>query len=108
MDPKDALLALSTFPNEEVARKVVRELVEKKLVACGNLIPRVESIYRWQGKIESSGETLVFFKLCSAGYPAFEKELRQLHPYEVPEIICLNLVEGSPDYLRWMAENCAS
>ncbi len=103
----NALLAISTFPDRETARKIVRSLVEKELVACGNIVPEVESVYRWKGKIESSGECLVLFKLATAGYAAFEKELRSLHPYEVPEIIAIPIANGLPEYLKWIAESCA-
>ena len=104
MKAGEALLALSTFPNEETARRIVRELVELKLVACGNIIPRVESIYRWQGKIETSAETLVLFKLQAASYEPFEERLKSLHPYEVPEIIAVDIARGLPEYLRWIAD----
>jgi periplasmic divalent cation tolerance protein len=101
------LLALSTFPDAETARKTVREIIDAHLAACGNIVPQIESIYRWQGKVESSGEALAFFKLEAARYPEFEEKLRSLHPYDVPEIICMKIEGGSPDYLRWVAESCA-
>ena len=100
----EILLALSTFPDAEVARRIARQLVEEGLVACGNILPQIESIYRWKGKIESGAETLVFFKLPAGRYAAFEEKLRALHPYDVPEIICVNVTNGLPDYLRWVAE----
>ncbi len=108
MAAEEALLALSTFPDAETARGIVRQLVEAKLVACGNIIPQVESIYRWKGNLESSQEALAFFKLSSAGYSQFEEKLRSLHPYDVPEIICVNIAKGLPDYLRWMADSCVN
>jgi periplasmic divalent cation tolerance protein len=101
------LLALSTFPNSETAQKVVHEIVDARLAACGNIIPQIESIYRWQGKVERNPEALVIFKLTEDRYAEFEKKLRSLHPYEVPEIICANITHGLPDYLRWVAESCA-
>jgi periplasmic divalent cation tolerance protein len=107
METAETLLALSTFPDEETARGIVRQLVESNLVACGNIIPQVESIYRWQGKVESSREAIAFFKLPSARYQAFEQRLRALHPYDLPEIICVNVSHGLPEYLRWVAESCA-
>ena len=108
MDAEEALLALSTFPDAETARSIVRQLVEAKLVACGNIIPQVESIYRWEGKVESGQEALAFFKLSSASYGRFEEKLRSLHPYDVPEIICVKIAKGLPDYLRWIADSCVS
>ena len=104
----EVLLALSTFPDVETARRIARELVTENFAACANIVPVVESIYRWQGKIEQSGETLVLFKITTACSAAFQEKLKSLHPYDVPEIICLRVAEGSPEYLRWVAENCAS
>jgi periplasmic divalent cation tolerance protein len=101
------LLALSTFPDVETARRIANQLVEEKFAACANILPGVESIYRWKGKIEKGSETLVFFKLSNDRQSAFQKELRSLHPYEVPEIICIKIDNGLPDYLRWVASSCA-
>jgi periplasmic divalent cation tolerance protein len=100
------LLALSTFPDLETARTISNQLVTEKLVACANILPRVESIYTWKEKIERGNETLVFFKLSEGRQPAFQEKLRALHPYDVPEIIFLPISAGLPEYLRWVAENC--
>jgi len=102
------LLALSTFPDAETARKVSNQLVTEKFAACANILPGVESIYRWKGKIESGNETLVFFKLSEDRQSAFQEKLRSLHPYEVPEIVFVAVASGLTDYLRWVAESCAS
>jgi periplasmic divalent cation tolerance protein len=102
------LLALSTFPDAETARRISNELVTEKFAACANILPGVESIYRWKDKIENGNETLVFFKLSEDRQSAFQHELRSLHPYEVPEIIFVPVADGLPDYLRWVAESCAS
>jgi periplasmic divalent cation tolerance protein len=101
------LLALSTFPDVETARRIANQLVEEKFVACANILPGVESIYRWKGNIETGNETLVFFKLSEDRQSAFQDRLRSLHPYKVPEIICIEIDNGLPDYLRWVASNCA-
>lgn len=101
------LLAFSTFPDADTARSIVRALVEARLAACGNIIPQIESIYRWEGKIESSGEALAVFKLSAGRYPEFEAKLRELHPYDVPEIVSVEVSGGLPEYLRWVAESCA-
>ena len=98
------LLAFSTFPDLEAARRIVRVLVEEKLVACANIIPQIESIYHWQGKIESSNEVLVYFKLPATGYATFERKLKELHPYDVPEIIAVEIRQGLPEYLNWAAQ----
>jgi periplasmic divalent cation tolerance protein len=102
------LLALSTFPDAETARRISNQLVTEKFAACANILPDVESIYRWKEKIETGNETLVFFKLSEDGQSAFQEKLRSLHPYEVPEIIFVPVASGLPDYLRWVAESCAS
>ena len=102
------LLALSTFPDAETARWISNELVTEKFAACANLLPGVESVYRWKEKIENAHETLVIFKLSEDRQAAFQKKLRSVHPYEVPEIIFVQVAGGLPDYLRWIAESCAS
>jgi periplasmic divalent cation tolerance protein len=101
------LLALSTFPDQETAREISNELVTKKLAACANILPGVESIYRWKEKIESGNETLVLFKLSEDRQSAFQEKLGSLHPYEVPEIIFIPISSGLPEYLRWVTENCS-
>jgi periplasmic divalent cation tolerance protein len=101
------VIAFSTFPDAETARKIARELVESALVACANIIPAVESIYYWKEKVETSAESLAVFKLTVACYSDFESRLRALHPYDVPEILRLNIAGGSADYLRWIDETCS-
>src|SRR5256886_13606164 len=100
------LLALSTFPDAETARRISNQLVTERFVACANILPGVESIYRWNERIEIGNETLVFFKLSEDRQAAFQEKLRSLHPYEVPEIIFIPISNGLPEYLRWVAENC--
>ena len=101
------LLALSTFPDQESARRISNELVTEKLAACANILPWVESIYRWKEKIESGNETLMLFKLSEDRQSAFQEKLRSLHPYDVPEIIFVPISSGLPEYLRWVTENCS-
>ena len=103
----ETLLACSTFPEIETARRIAQQLVTENLAACANIIPAVESIYRWQAKIENAQETLVFFKTTAERYDAFQEKLRSLHPYEVPEIICLRIADGLPEYLQWVGEGCS-
>jgi periplasmic divalent cation tolerance protein len=104
--PERIYLALSTFPDRETAQRISNQLVSEKYAACANILPSIESIYRWKGKIESGNETLVFFKLSEDRQSAFQQKLRSLHPYEVPEIISIPISNGLPAYLRWVAENC--
>src|SRR6266496_271789 len=100
------LLALSTFPDAETARRISNQLVTEKFAACANVLPAVESICYWKGKIEAGNETLVFFKLSEDRRSAFQDKLRSLHPYEVPEIIFIPVSSGLPEYLHWVVENC--
>ena len=103
---KKILLTLSTFPDAETARRISTQLITEKFAACANVLPGVESIYRWKEKIESGNETLVFFKVSEERQQAFQDKLRSLHPYEVPEIISCNIDSGLPEYLRWVIGSC--
>jgi len=100
------LLAISTFPDIETARRISNQLITEKFAACANILPGVESIYHWKGKIETGNERLVLFKLSQERQSAFQDKLRALHPYEVPEIIFLRIDSGLPDYLGWIVDNC--
>src|ERR1041385_6573167 len=96
------VLALSTFPDRETAQQISNQLVTEKFAACANILPSIESIYRWKDKIESGNETLVFFKLSEDRQSAFQDKLRSLHPYDVPEVIFVPVAHGLPEYLRWV------
>jgi periplasmic divalent cation tolerance protein len=100
------LLALSTFPDRETAQRTSNQLVTEKFAACANILPGIESIYRWKEKIETSSETLVLFKVSEDRQSAFQEKLRSLHPYDVPEIIFVPISSGLPEYLHWVIENC--
>ena len=95
-------LVICTFPSAEVARQIGTALVEKQLAACVNLVPAIESIYCWQGEIETATETLALFKTTAAAYPAFARELTTLHPYEVPEILAIEPAAVAETYARWL------
>lgn len=101
------LLAMSTFPDVETAERVAEQLIAKRLAACANIGAPVQSLYWWKGKIESAREIMVFFKTTGDRFAEFTSALKALHPYEVPEIICVTVSDGSPDYLRWVEESCA-
>jgi len=98
------VLALSTFPDRETAQRISNQLIAEKFAACANILPAIESIYRWKDKIETGNETLVFFKLSEDRQSAFQDKLRSLHPYEIPEIIFFPISSGLPEYLGWVAE----
>jgi periplasmic divalent cation tolerance protein len=100
------VLALSTFPDPETAREISNQLMSGSFAACANILPAIESIYRWKGEIETGNETLVLFKLSENQQSAFQDKLRSLHPYDIPEIIFVPVAGGLPDYLEWVSENC--
>jgi periplasmic divalent cation tolerance protein len=100
------LLALSTFPDAETAHRISNQLVTEKFAACANILPAVESIYRWKEKMETSAEVIVLFKTTPNRQKDFQEKLRSLHPYDVPEIIFMSITDGLAEYLRWVMENC--
>jgi periplasmic divalent cation tolerance protein len=99
----ETLLVLTNCPDEEVANTIALAVVEARLAACVNILPRVQSIYRWQGRVESATEIPLFIKSTATSYPALESIIRQHHPYDVPEIIALPVTHGLPSYLNWVA-----
>ena len=103
----DVLVVLCTFPDSEQARQIGTVIVEAQLAACVNLLPAVESIYRWQGEIETTAETLAIFKTTAAAFPAFQQMLTELHPYDVPEIVALEPAEIAAPYRAWLLNNVA-
>jgi len=94
--------AFSTFPSAEIAREVSRLLVQKNLVACVNIMPEVESVYQWQGKVCEEKEVLVMMKTTERNLAALELELVDLHPYDIPEFITLEIKSGYQPYLDWL------
>lgn len=96
------LLVLSTVPNAKAGQKIAKSLVGEKLAACVNISAPLHSIYSWKGKLCSEKEQLLLIKTRAALYKKLEKRLRELHPYEVPEIIALPIARGSGDYLAWL------
>ena len=102
---KKILLVICTFPDAAVARQIGTALVEKQLAACVNLIPGMESVYRWQGKVESAAEVMAVFKTSAAVFPEFERELAAMHPYEVPEIVAIEPAAVAETYAEWVVEN---
>jgi periplasmic divalent cation tolerance protein len=102
----DKIVVLATCGSQKEARKIARALVERRLAACVNEIGApVTSVYRWKGKVESAKEFLLVIKTTKKRFAALRKAIRELHSYEVPEIIALPIVEGSRAYLDWIAES---
>ncbi len=99
----EALLILTNCPDEESANAIALAVVEAGLAACVNILPRVQSLYRWQGVIESATEIPLFIKSTATNYPALETLIRARHPHDTPEIIALPITQGLPAYLNWLA-----
>ena len=99
----EALVVLCTAPTVEVAAALARALVEARLAACGNVVPGLRSIYRWQGRVEDQPEVLLVLKTTRERLPALRDELVRRHPYEVPEVLALPVEAGSATYLEWLA-----
>lgn len=95
-------IVLVTAPDLETARLLAKAALEARLVACGNLLPGIESHYWWQEKMESSQETLILFKTRKSRVPALEKLILARHPYDTPEILVLALNAGNGKYLDWL------
>ena len=101
----DKLLVLTTAGSEEEARKIAHTLVERKLAACVNIVPRVHSVYHWQGKVESADEFLLLIKTTKNREEYVRSAIGELHSYELPECIVIGIDGGSEEYLRWVSES---
>lgn len=95
-------VVLCTCPNEDVANEIAEHLVTQKLAACVNIIPGIRSIYLWQGKVERDEEVKLVIKCDSIRFSAVEKAILGIHPYDVPEIIALDIAQGHQGYLDWI------
>lgn len=99
------LTVFCTVPDPETARRIAQTVVYEGLAACVNLLPGLTSVYRWQGEVQESTELLLIIKTRQERYPALEDRIKELHPYEVPEIIALSIEVGSKSYLDWITES---
>ena len=102
MRPARFAVVLVTVPNLATARRLARAALEARLVACANLVPRLESHYWWQGKIQKSAEILVLFKTTGVRLAALERLVLDKHPYETPEFVVLPITHGNKRYLDWL------
>ena len=98
----DAIVVFMTAADAEEAGRLADALVEKRLAACVQILPEIESVYRWQGKVERQREVLLIAKTVSSKFEELEKEVRVLHSYETPEIVAVPLLAGSNPYLAWL------
>ena len=98
-------IVLVTCGSIQEARRMGRVVVEKKLAACANIVPRIESIYRWKGKVERAREVLMLLKTSAARVPQLEREIERAHSYDLPEFVVLPIEAVSKEYLRWIADS---
>ena len=103
--PGDYCCVFVTAPNLTAARKIAVSALSERLVACANLLPKIESHYWWKGQLESSSEVLVLFKTTKKKLPDLERCVVKNHPYETPEVISVSLDHGSEKYLTWIAHS---
>src|ERR1700704_4541441 len=107
MSARQYRIVLVTCGSIAEARRIGRTVVEKKLAACANIVRGVESIYRWKGKVERAREVLVVIKTTVNRLPELERDMKQLHSYDVPEFIVLPIIAGSRRYFVWLRESTA-
>ena len=100
----DALIVLSTYPDVDSAKTLARHLVSQGLAACCNIVPAVTSIYSWNAELQEDTECLVVIKTSIARSEAIQNTISREHPYDLPEIVCLPITDGSERYLQWIAQ----
>jgi periplasmic divalent cation tolerance protein len=100
--PPNALVVLTTLASVEEAVTLIRALLERRLIACGNILPEVRSIYRWEGKVADEREVIVLLKTRVSRVEALEMAFGELHPYKVPELLALPVSAGLHKYLEWI------
>jgi periplasmic divalent cation tolerance protein len=98
----DALVVLVTAPSPEIAATIARACVESRVAACGNVVPGLRSIYRWEGKVQDDAEALLVLKTTRDRFDALREKVLALHPYQVPEVIAVGIEAGSAPYLAWI------
>ncbi len=103
-ETSDAIVVYVTTPAPEVARQIAGELLDKKLIACANLVSPVQSLYSWQGAVQNESETLMIIKTRRSQFDALCRAVQALHPYQVPEIIAIPIILGSTSYLDWIQD----
>jgi periplasmic divalent cation tolerance protein len=101
---EQALLLLTNLADVASARILARALVEQRLAACVNMLPAVQSVYRWNGAVEEAAEVTLLIKTTAARYPELEQAVRRLHPYDLPELIAIPVSAGLPPYLEWISQ----
>jgi len=105
---KKYMVVLVTCPSRKEAQRIARQLLDKKLIACANIINGVESIFRWKGRLDKARESLIIMKTVKNNLKNIEKTVKMIHSYELPEIVALPIVWGSGDYLKWLGDSIKS
>lgn len=103
MSDAQVLMVMSNAPDQASAQVLARTLVDAKLAACVNILPAVQSVYRWQGQIEQADEVTLLIKTTRQNYAQLQQALVSAHPYDVPELIAWPITEGYAPYLQWVA-----
>ena len=106
MKKTDRIIVLITAGSEEEAHRIAESLVKGKKAACVNIVPRVDSLFWWEGKLDSARESLLLVKTKASLFPEIVELVKRTHSYEVPEILALPIIGGSEDYLKWLDIAC--
>ncbi|HEX3739605.1 MAG TPA: divalent-cation tolerance protein CutA [Terriglobales bacterium] len=101
----DKVLVLTSAGDDAEAQKIAQELVERRLAACVNIVPRIQSVYRWEGKVETAEEFLLIIKTTKTRSAEVKTAIRELHSYELPECIVISMEDGSAEYLKWIEDS---
>ena len=101
----DKRIVLTAAGSKEEARKIARELVERELAACVNIVPHVESVYRWEGEVERAEEWLLIIKTTAGAFVRVREAIQELHSYDLPECVCVAIEDGGKEYLAWVGDS---
>jgi periplasmic divalent cation tolerance protein len=104
MSYTDAVVVLTTVASDDEALSLIRSLLERRLIACGTMLPGARSFYRWEGKVADEREVVIFLKTRSGSVGPLREAFGQLHPYKVPELLVLPVTAGLPRYLAWISD----
>jgi len=99
------LIVFVTTPNNDAAARIAEALVSERLAACVNIVPAIESIYRWEGKVARDREALMMIKTTGERYPEVERRVKELHSYSTPEVVAIAIEQGSLQYLEWLRDS---
>lgn len=106
VEPDKPCIVFMTAGSEEEALTIARALVQERLAACCSLVPRIRSIYRWQGEVCDDAETMMVAKTTGAKLPKLTDRVKELHSYDCPEVVAAEISGGAAPYLQWLAEEC--